>query len=412
MTEPTPQLNTEFNRLSPKSAGNGPVLATAAQAFIPPAMQGQDDETAKYFPDAMVGAALAVAQQVLPQAFAVHTQQEDEFALASRTPPPPITERRFTLAESQQLIVAAFTEFDPELGQRALDIINDENRWYLLEEVEPGQCRRQQCRPAGSENDYNFNPKPHAVIEYQFDGTIDGVVYMAHEIGHAIADDIQRENGHSYKTNPEHLQETQAYFTQHILYNHLKQSDDPSIRDAAEKHYTATMTRNLYRLPVAENALAAENAHAQGRPIDASKPITQWFGTNWDKHELADEIFETVQGVNHLNPEAEMPESLRKKLDSHIDLIHCRPMSLIAAQGIVEKLQNADPATRRDMRNQLYGANGPQHITGILAGIGVKDADGLKEMTQDVFRNATQRIGINSPSYSPQTPHSRPARPG
>ncbi len=208
--------------------------------------------------------------------------------------------RRFSLAESKALVIEAMTAFDPRLGQKAAEILKTAHysggdadlqveaeyralayddsyphdggdnpylaadhklnvpegaRWDIRP-VPAGQCQLMRCLPAESpQQEYDMggagkfydpaNPHKQAVIEYQFDGTIDAVVHMAHEMGHAIADDYQREAGHSYRDNPQHMQETQAYLTQHILYDHLRRHPDRTIAQAVDQHFTVTMAGSL-----------------------------------------------------------------------------------------------------------------------------------------------------------------------
>ena len=218
------------------------------------------------------------------------------------------SERRFTLEESKALVIAALEGFDGSLGRKAREIfqtahykngaadvsaegqfrniaydasapaaenpflskdyrleVDEGSRWNLTP-VPPGQCCLMRCLPAQSaqkewtQTAYDpANPHPHAVIEYQFDGTIDAVVHMAHELGHAIADDYGREAGHTYRDNPQHIAEMQAYLAQHVLYDHLKRHPDATIADAARRHFDATMTQNLKDL---------QSDHAmEGRPM-------------------------------------------------------------------------------------------------------------------------------------------------
>lgn len=230
------------------------------------ALRGLDpaqDDTGYYFPDIFV------------DAFAVHAE-------GPGAPPRDMPEgRRFSVEESKALIVGALAGFDPAMAQQAREILatalareggpaampfnaaaHDGNpylksdyrlavaegsRWNLAL-VEPGQARLMRCLPAASPQREIMpgffdpaNPHDQAVIEFHFDGTIDAVAYMAHELGHAMADDCQRAAGNSFRDNPVHLAETQAYLVQHIVYDALRGHDDPAVAQAAEAHYRATM---------------------------------------------------------------------------------------------------------------------------------------------------------------------------
>lgn len=114
-----------------------------------------------------------------------------------------------------------------------------------------------QCRPAGlteehlKANDMYFldykerfgpsftNQKKSeelAIIDYEYDGSQSSVVYLAHELGHAIADDIQNERGARFSDFTPAEAEEQAYFIQNI-YSHYTghPSAESSCQDDANK---------------------------------------------------------------------------------------------------------------------------------------------------------------------------------
>jgi hypothetical protein len=245
--------------------------------------KGQAGSGLRYSPDKIVAPMITATASA-----AIYSEKDFRLALSQAS------ERRFSLEESKNLITAAMQDFDPKLGDKAREIFktahynngeadenlasefrsypyddappNEENpfldknyrldvssdqRWNLTP-APPGQCRLMRCLAAESEQKawtetaYDpANPNPHAIIEYQFDGTIDAVVHMAHELGHAIADDYGREAGNTYKDNPGHIAEMQAYLTQHILYDYLKRHPDKTIAAAAQGHFDATLAYNL-----------------------------------------------------------------------------------------------------------------------------------------------------------------------
>lgn len=171
--------------------------------------------------------------------------------------------RQFSLDEARDMIIGAFQAFSPEMGARAQAIFgagfdsapdiesvdfvsyksdpitDDPSRWRIRE-IAPGADQSvMRAVPANAiENDtMPHNPHAHAVIQYEFDGTLNGVVYMAHEVGHAIADDMQPDN----TLNPRHLTETQAYFAQHMAYDYLTRHQDGDVARSAAHHSNATM---------------------------------------------------------------------------------------------------------------------------------------------------------------------------
>lgn len=140
--------------------------------------------------------------------------------------------------DAKNLIIAALSQYHSELADRAANILEREGHTIIQN---PDRVTgMMQCRPAGAEEvtdenhpmyisreDFNTrfgpnfterdNTREHAVIDYEYLGTPDSVIYLAHEIGHAIADDIQQEKGLTYKDFTSDQQEEQAYFVQSII---------------------------------------------------------------------------------------------------------------------------------------------------------------------------------------------------
>ena len=84
---------------------------------------------------------------------------------------------------------------------------------------------------------------------------------LAHETGHAIADDYIREKGLASSDFRENIPETQAYFIQNIVYDYLRNKQpDAGIRAAAGRHFTATTSRNVYNLAISDVARDAQTA--------------------------------------------------------------------------------------------------------------------------------------------------------
>jgi hypothetical protein len=155
------------------------------------------------------------------------------------------TNKYIPLEEAKASIVSALNEYHPELGTRAAEILYNEERINIREVSEdtPDRTGMMQCRPAGineawlTENDMlisdfkerfgdyfegqtNDAENAQAIIDYEYDGTQQSIVYLAHELGHAIADDIQTENGKSFLDFTPNECEEQAYFIQSI-YTHV-----------------------------------------------------------------------------------------------------------------------------------------------------------------------------------------------
>ena len=78
------------------------------------------------------------------------------------------------------------------------------------------------------ENEYaphftsQINPEKFSIIDFEYIGTMNSAIYLAHETGHAIADDIQREKGLSFRDFTVDELEEQAYFVQSIFEQYME----------------------------------------------------------------------------------------------------------------------------------------------------------------------------------------------
>lgn len=162
-----------------------------------------------------------------------------------------------SLDTAKGLIIDALTEFDETLGTRAAAILHNDERMNVLEITDPrivdpqAVVEVQMYRPAGiTEEDManspflipdfqeRFNTKGYGadggpftgqtnetsngIIDLVYHGTPVSVSWLAHELGHGIADDIQIENGRTHKDFDSGEQEEQAYFVQQIVIDHLR----------------------------------------------------------------------------------------------------------------------------------------------------------------------------------------------
>lgn len=138
---------------------------------------------------------------------------------------------------AKQAIVKALSAFDKNLGIRANAILYNPDRLNLTEETSQ-KTGMMQCRPAGvteadlRDSDMYFedfaerfgphfteqeNPNDYSIIDYEYTYTQSSVLDLAHELGHAIADDIQRESGKNFRNFTPNKLEEQAYFIQSIV---------------------------------------------------------------------------------------------------------------------------------------------------------------------------------------------------
>jgi hypothetical protein len=176
-----------------------------------------------------------------------------------------ISDKYIPLDDAKETIIAVLNQFNPDLGTRAAEILYNEERLNIVEN--PSQkTGMMQCRPAGlteehlKANDMYFsdykerfgpsfteqeNSEDFAIIDYEYDGTQNSVVYLAHELGHAIADEIQNERGKDFSDFTPAQAEEQAYFIQNI-YSHYTghpSTESACLDDANKGKLKASWTR-------------------------------------------------------------------------------------------------------------------------------------------------------------------------
>ena len=164
-----------------------------------------------------------------------------------------LNDEKIPLEKAKVFIVAEITGFDETLGRRAKAILDDQIHNIIV--VDEPVTRMMQCRPAGiTETDLKsmemwdepevFKKKfaPHftdqenlsdkAIIDFEYDGTPESVAWLAHELGHAIADNTQVENGKSFRDFSSDEMEQQAYLVQTIVVNAVakQQENAPEVR--------------------------------------------------------------------------------------------------------------------------------------------------------------------------------------
>jgi hypothetical protein len=180
------------------------------------------------------------------------------------------TNNSIPLDDAKKLIIAALSQYHPELADRAAHILEREGH-TIIDNPEK-VTGMMQCRPAGAEEivdenhpmyisreDFekrfgpNFtelgNTREHAVIDYEYLGTPNSVIYLAHEIGHAIADDIQQEKGLTYKDFTSGQQEEQAYFVQSIVshYTGIPSPENIARDDILKDHFEGSERPKQYK---------------------------------------------------------------------------------------------------------------------------------------------------------------------
>lgn len=364
------------------------------------ALPPQEDKAGTYFPPALIAALVTASQGVIAKAFTAHMAAPADFALLTT---PMLETPKITMEESKTLIIEALNNFDRSLGIMAEEILSDPARMNITEQ----NGRMMQCRPANSEIPGMENDKPFAIIDFDYNGTIGSTIYLAHELGHAIADDLQRAAGHGYKGTPAHMFETQAYLVQNIIYDHLKAHADPNIACAAESYFNGDMGRHMYDLPLSLAAMDALQTAQAGQPVNAAQIFENRFGQDWEKfianYPNASRVFDAVS-VLKINPDDAPNAASVKTLTREFERLHERPTSMLAAAGIAHALQTQDSEQKHEVTQLLLGGKGPAGFADVMDKAGLNDTQKLAVFAAKTMEKVTHRLISESASVITRQP--------
>lgn len=348
------------------------MLRMDTQRYALSSLPAREDSAGLYFPDSVI-------QPV------INALPASERGFSAPHP----SARRFTLEEAKNLIVDAFEEFSPPLGKHARKLFSSaqintrpaqdfsRNDEYFLD-VDEGSRWNIHTVPAGTtprlmrslaacseRSEYDPpNPNRYAVIEFDFDGTIDSVIYMAHEAGHAMADDNvvkPLDYKHGDNNDPIHMAETQAYFAQHIVYDYLKRHPDESIADAAQGHYLSTLHDTLKIVTAATKAAAAP-------PSDAR--------------------------------------------DQAMEDLHFRPMAFLSADAVFQNVANREAPARTWTGDIMLGRYGPRNIAQIFAATGIETPAQMADLASASLKHAATGLPVKKTSFDDEKGGSGPSRYG
>ena len=199
---------------------------------------------------------------------------EDLFA-----PPPASVSRTITFEEAIDIIAAAFTRFDPEMGEFARMMA--ERGWI---DAAPTPNRR-----TGAYCTKFAEPvEPRVFITYA--GTMDNVITLAHELGHAWHNWLIRDLPMSQRGYPMTLAETASIFAETLVRSALfEQAQTPEQRQAiawAEADGAATFLVNIPARFEFELALVAEREQGYV-PAARLKSLTDEAWGRWYEGSLS-----------------------------------------------------------------------------------------------------------------------------
>ncbi|MEZ0261016.1 MAG: GNAT family N-acetyltransferase [Alphaproteobacteria bacterium] len=293
---------------------------------------------------------------------------------------------QISLDAAKKLITDGLEKFDPALAAAAREVLDNPERMNVrtvdagkgvMMRVRAGNLMPEDGMGFEGHRDHDalkkdfpvdHNPGKQAVIDFQYDGTMKSVVYLAHELGHAVADDMQNKSGHSYRDNPQHMQEVQAYLVQSIVTQALRDNPDPAIARAAQQHFSHEIGKQTAAFPVAEAAREALDNMSQGRPTDAASIMEAKLGKNWQAAIESEPSYQAVFKAMQAGPDA---------LNTAIAGLSDRPASQLMGLAIAEHLQGQDAAARTAGVGAVLGSAGPKSMAETLEIAGVRNLDAV-----------------------------------
>lgn len=346
-------------------------LNKKTEKYAYPCYSWEKDEQSFYFPDSAIDPYVKEAKRIARSVFQTHINARNIGLSPFNRHRLLIPEPQLSWQESCALVVDAFKRFHPDLGKKAHEVINDHNRWKLksVDAGEAGGC----CHSANCET----NPQPYAIIVYNYDGTINDSVYIAHELGHLIADDYVQAAGFTHPDEKRHVLEVQGFFTQSILYNYLMTHPDLSLRQAADSHFIGEITSSLYALPKGIGALEAEKSvlsnqnNAKVRQ-SYSNVLETWLGERWQEYDKAKRL------LDHIT------ESDKRDCWGMCDL-HQHPMASIVATGLFLRTMEQNQCGRSRLLGELYGKEGPKGILDVYDKINLHTSVDVQKLAQDTI---------------------------
>jgi oligoendopeptidase F len=129
--------------------------------------------------------------------------------------------RRYSFSEARELVITAVGAFSPELASLC-EAFFTERRIDVL--PRPGKRGGAFCS--------SFCPDDHAFILTNFNGRLDDVFTLAHELGHGVHAELSRIQNPTNFGHSLPLAETASVFLEMVLLDHLmKQADERTRRD-------------------------------------------------------------------------------------------------------------------------------------------------------------------------------------
>jgi oligoendopeptidase F len=182
---------------------------------------------------------------------------------------------RIDFAGARRIVLDAYRDFSPELGELASRFF--ERRW-IDAELRPGK--------RGGAFSASTVPSAHPYVFLNYTGTLRDVMTVAHELGHGVHQSLAREQGLFEQDTPLTLAETASVFGEMLVFRRLlKEESDPKTRLALLcgklEDAFATVFRQVVMTRFEEKLHAARRSEGE-LPIERINAL--WLEANAPMH--------------------------------------------------------------------------------------------------------------------------------
>lgn len=315
---------------------------------------------------------LRYSDQTIETMLGVLKQEAKRLLLAYETRDEVYVGRPLSQATSRALLLEAFRILPEGLATALQAAVNDPARWELTRV--PQEMVGGHCMP-------RTDTLSEAIIVYSYCEAVADPIYMAHELGHLVSDDLLNVAGFNYVAAPEHIVEIPAFFTQHLMYDFLIHHGPMHLRAAASAHYRAEMREQLIDIAIGASARDAAAACAQeAGSVEASfrASMQSWLGDDWGKCARAAQVADRISDP-----------AIREETENVF--LHTHATSSLIAAALHAKQKTIPPSARAELLETMFGARGPYTADWLLQTVGMSDKPQLAVLILETVRAAELR---------------------
>lgn len=282
-------------------------------------------------------------------------------------------------ASSRAILVEAFRILPEGLATPLRAAVDDLARWELSrvsQEMVGGHCM-----PRTNALKRGGHCLSEAVIVYKYGETVDDPIYMAHELGHLVSDDLLNAAGFNYLAAPEHIVEIPAFFAQHLMYEFLMHHGPRHLRPAASAHFRKEMREQLIDIAIgasARDAAATRDQGTESAEVRFRTSMQSWLGDVWRNCARAVQIANQIS-----NPEI--------RAETENVFLHKHATSSIFAAALFETQKIISPSARMELLETMFGAKGPYTAGHLLRIVDASDSTKLAALILSATQAAVSR---------------------